>query len=178
MSAPAFRRGGVVSRNRNLVPATRNADGTVTLHPEQLVVTPVDECLLDLITLGDRFVNGTCLACGFHAALFVVAGRYASLCPFCTVGRIDEYREIGVDQVEPAWVTVLYGEARKEAASEARQEDDRYTVTLDDIWKCARCGKLIQRREARYYHAPGETTSPPYCGPCADALATGEGSGA
>lgn len=178
VSAPRGTAGGEVFPRPDFVPATRSPDGTMTLHPEQLLVTPVDESLFELITLGDRYVNKTCVVCGFHAALFVCAGRFVSLCPFCAVGRIEEYREIGADPVEPCWVTLLYEEARKEAAFQAREEDEAYTVAFDDLWKCARCGALIQRGEARYYHAPGEVSSPPYCEPCADALRMGEGAGA
>ena len=169
--------GQVDPNERVLMPCTRNADGSITTHPERMVVTPVDECLLQLIARGDKFANHTCVACGFHAALFVIAGRFGSLCPFCTVGRIEEYRAIGADPVEPGWVTLLYQEARKEAAYQARKEDEAYTVSLDDVWTCARCGAFMQPRDARYYHAPGVNTSPPYCGPCADALRAGAGSG-
>jgi len=177
VSAPHVSAGGEVFPRPDLVPATRSPDGTVTLHPEQLVVTPVDASLFELITLGDQYVNKTCVVCGFHAALFVCAGRFVSLCPFCAVGRIEEYREIGNDAVEPDWVTVLYREAKKEAAFQARKEDEAYTVAFDDLLKCARCGALIQLGGARYYHAPGQATSPPYCEACADTLRTGEGTG-
>jgi hypothetical protein len=161
-----------------LVPASRDASGNVTVHPERLEVAPVDEYLFQLITAGDTFVNGTCVVCGFGAALFVCAGRFVSLCPFCTVGRIEEYRAIGADPVEPAWIGVLDREARKESAFQIRKEEQAYTVTLDDVWKCARCGALIRAEEARYHHPPGENSSPPYCESCGEALRAGGEGGA
>jgi hypothetical protein len=160
-----------------LVPATRDADGSVTTYPERLRVTPVDQQLFAWVTLGDEFVDGTCAVCGLHTALFVCAGRFVSLCPFCTVGRIEEYREIGADPVEPAWIGVLDGEAKKECAYQIRKEEQAYSVTFDDVWKCARCGALIEPKDARYHHAPGTVESPPYCQPCADALRAGEDGG-
>jgi DNA-directed RNA polymerase subunit RPC12/RpoP len=158
-----------------LIPATRDADGNITILPEKLQVTPVDECLFELITRGDRFVEMTCVECGFHAALFVCAGRFISLCPFCAVARIREYRQISVDPVELAWITTLDAEANKEAAFQHWKSEQILTVNWRDVYRCARCGIPIRAEDARYHHAPGERISPPYCGPCADHLREAEG---
>ena len=175
----AFHRdaGQVDPDERVLMPCTRNADGSVTTHPERLVVTSVDVSLFQLITCGDRFVNHTCVECGFHAGLYVIAGRFVSLCCFCTLARIAAYRQIGADEVEPEWIGILNEEAKRDATLQHRTELEVETVRLDDLLKCGRCGALIQPRDARYYHAPGQNTSPPYCEPCAVAQRAEGGAG-
>ena len=67
---------------------------------------------------------------GFHAGLYVVAGRYVSLCCFCTMARIAAYRQIGADPVEPEWIGILNDEALREAAHQQRQEREAETVIL------------------------------------------------
>lgn len=63
---------------------------------------------------------------------------------------------------------MLYEEANREAARLRRRSERALTVDWDDVYKCARCGRPVRSEDARYYHAPGERTSPPYCEPCAD----------
>jgi hypothetical protein len=165
--------GGMVdpalAKASGIVPATRDADGNVTIHPERLEVTPVSRQIFEWITLGDEFVDGTCLACGDHAAMFVCAGRFVRLCPSCVLRRIDCLRR-GAGPADAAWVTLLDREAGRQAAFEMRKKEEPYTVAFDDLWKCARCGALIQPKDARYHHEPGQVVSPPYCDPCAEAL--------
>ncbi len=170
---PAFYGDGTSPHHHfSMIPATRDRDGNVTIHPEQLEITPVDEELFAAMTAADTFVDSTCVTCGLHAALFTCAGRFVSLCPSCVVGRIELLRVRG--EREPAWITQLDRDASKEAAYQAWKAERLYSVVFDDIWKCARCGALIRPEETRYHHAPGENTSPPYCAPCADALRAAE----
>ncbi len=153
-----------------LIPATRDADGNVTIHSERLQVTPVDEALYARIVPGDVFINRLCCQCGSHAGLFVVAGRFVNLCPRCVVYRLLKYAE----EVFPRWMSVLDEEARRELASRERKEKSELTVDWEDVYRCARCRVPIRREDAQYWRAPGETTSPPYCQTCADALRESE----
>ena len=162
---------GSDTQERILMPATVDASGRVTLHPEALEVTPVDEDLFRRITTGDVFVAGQCARCGCHEALFVCAGRFVGLCPQCAGLRIELLREKGAP--EPKWITILYWEAGVEAECQRREAENSLTVSWDDVYTCARCGRPITAEDARYYEPPGETTSPPYCEPCADELRGG-----
>ena len=144
----------------------------MTSHPERLEVTPVDPRIFEWIVSGDEFVDRTCVQCGLHAALFVSAGRFVSLCPSCVARRIESLRT-RTGPGEPAWITVLYREACKEAAFQAWKREGLYHVVFDDIWKCGRCGALIQPQEAHYHNEPCAAESPPYCEACADALRGG-----
>jgi len=163
-------------RAAGIVPATRDRDGNVTTYPERLEITPVDERVFRWVVEGDRFLEGTCLTCGLHAALFVCAGRFVTLCPSCVVRRIEDLRT-SLGAGEAAWFTLLDKEASRDAAYQAWKKEELYTVVFDDVWRCGRCGALIQPKDARYYHAPGQNTSRPYCEPCAVALRAGEGAG-
>ena len=154
-----------------LIPATRDASGRITLHPEALEVTPVDEELFRRITTGDVLIAGQCARCGYHPALFVCAGRFVGLCPRCTGFRIELLREEGA--AEPKWITVLYEEVNDQAARQRRRSERPLTVSWDDVYTCARCGRPIRAEDARYCEPPGENTSPPYCQPCADQLRGG-----
>jgi hypothetical protein len=151
-----------------------HANGTAS--PPGLEPEPVDRLLFRRITSVDTFVNRSCVACGCHAALFISAGLFVVLCPSCTARRIAEHRR-GDGRPEPGWIGILEREALAEVARQGRQEESKYTVTLDDLWKCARCGALIRAGETRYYFAPGQVSSPPYCEPCAETLGEEEGSG-
>ena len=161
---------------RIVTPGAWSADTNGTASPPGVEPEPVDCLLFRRITSVDTFVNRSCVECGCDAALFISAGRFVVLCPSCASRRIAAYRR-GEGRPEPDWIGILEREALREATRQARQEEATYTVTLDDLWKCARCGKLIQPREARYYLAPGLASSPPYCEPCVGALRAEEGNG-
>jgi hypothetical protein len=131
----------------------------------------VDEELFRRITTGDVLLAGQCARCGYHPALFTCAGRFVGLCPRCAGLRIESLREEGAP--EPKWITVLYEHVTDQAARQRRQSERPLTVSWDDVYTCARCGRPIRSEDARYHEPPGETTSPPYCEPCADQLRGG-----
>jgi hypothetical protein len=68
---------------------------------------------------------------------------------------------------------VLYEEVNDQAARQRRRSERLLTVSWDDVYTCARCGRPIRSEDARYCEPPGERTSPPYREPCADALRGG-----
>lgn len=48
-------------------------------------------------------------------------------------------------------------------------------VRFDDYLVCARCRRVIIEDQARYWVPPGGGTCPPYCVPCREKVARGEG---
>ena len=55
----------------------------------------------------------------------------------------------------PEYEPVLDREACKEAAFQAWKTEGLYHVVFDGLWKCGRCGMLIQPRQAHYHNEPG-----------------------
>ena len=86
--------------NANREPPERASNGEDSRLQEDVVA-------FERVVPGDFFVEHTCVTCGYHAALFVIAGgrffgRYVSLCPLCASHRIQRFRQ-EVD-VMPMWV--------------------------------------------------------------------------
>lgn len=77
---------------------SERSSGPVTILPEALEVLSVDEELFRRITTGDDFIGRECARCGCHAALFVCAGRFLSLWPWCAGFRIELLREKGAPE--------------------------------------------------------------------------------
>lgn len=111
----------------------------------------------------DKFLNHACVKCGTHGALFATP-RMFSACPKCLAERIRELRESGATL--PAWAYYLEGAADDEALRQANAEDTSLSMSFDDFYHCAKCGKLILGKEAKYYSPPGSNSSAPHCVEC------------
>lgn len=112
---------------------------------------------------GYVFLNHCCVECGARGALFATP-RMFSACPKCLAERIRRLRRSTSHL--PDWVLYLGGAAEREVAHQAERERKALSVNLDDFYKCAACGKLIQARDARYRIDPVTNSSPPYCIEC------------
>lgn len=120
---------------------------------------------------GDRFVWHRCLRCGMHGALFAYLRRFVSLCPQCTVERIERaaWRE---ERLPPA-VLWLHWEAKREAERQRRLDAAPPSVELDDFFRCHHCGRLGLRKDARYWGPPGSEVLTAHCARCRDRLEAG-----
>lgn len=113
----------------------------------------------------DRFVNHLCLRCGYHGAAFATP-RFLTACPKCLAERIAD-----VDEPDrPGWIRYLRDAALREAERQDRKEKESLTVDFDDFCKCAACGKLVPRKDARYLARPDSSVLPPHCPDCHDRL--------
>ena len=120
---------------------------------------------------GDRFYSRNCLKCGLKAALFVFEQQHVSLCPRCTTERIERMAEEGREL--PPTVLWLHFETVKETRFQEQKAREDLSVKFDDFYRCHRCGKVIQDRDARYWFPPGKNVSPAYCSRCCGILKSG-----
>jgi hypothetical protein len=118
----------------------------------------------------DTLVDNMCLECGTHGALFATP-RMFSACPRCLADRIRRLREMEVDL--PEWLLYLEKAGEREAVRQHKAEEAKLSVSFDDFYHCARCDRLIQAQDARYYLPPGATSSPAYCVGCYEELRRG-----
>lgn len=116
------------------------------------------------IVSSDRICWHGCIQCGTRAALFVVQERYVSLCPSCVSRRIEALRERR--GAVPDWLEQLDLEARHELRAQERREAQALTVSWTDLVPCARCGKVIRLKEARYPLNEGQSVLHPHCQGC------------
>lgn len=102
----------------------------------------------EFVLSGYQFINHGCVECCVHAALFVFAGHFVSLCPKCAADRIGELRRAGYSLTED--LEILEDEARREVLHQERKEREALQVRWDDLVRCHGCGKVIQLDHARY----------------------------
>lgn len=120
---------------------------------------------------GDRFGPNGCIRCGDRGALFAFEFQFISLCARCTRDRIDQI--VGSGRELPPSVEWLHYEVRTEIQAQDRRARDAFRVKLDVFFRCDWCGKVIHDKVARYWFPPGRNSSPPYCWPCREELASG-----
>lgn len=119
---------------------------------------------------GDEFRDCHCLKCGDHGALYCFEEKYVSLCSRCTIERIE--RLAGAGKVLPPSVLWLHWEADREIRQSEKREREKLSVVFDDFYRCGRCAALVLRENARYWLPPDGGSSPPYCPPCRELLAS------
>lgn len=120
---------------------------------------------------GDKFGPNGCIRCGDRGALFAFEFQFISLCARCTRDRIDQI--VGSGRELPPSVECLHYEVRTEIQAQERRARDAFRVNLDVFCRCDWCGKVIHDKVARYWFPPGRNSSPPYCRPCREELASG-----
>ena len=115
-----------------------------------------DRFVFEYLSTRDRFFCGFCSECAFKGGLFVVRGRYVSLCSQCVLERIKKVElEFGglPDDIE-----TLRKEAIEEVEYQRRREMMTLSVDWNYLWKCRRCKHLMQRYEVRFI--PAEEGAP------------------
>ncbi len=120
---------------------------------------------------GDRFGPNGCVRCGDRGALYAFEFKYISLCTTCTKDRIDQI--VGSGRELPPSVEWLHYEVRTELKGQETRAEEAFSVKLDVFFRCDWCGKVIHEKVARYWFPPGRNSSPPYCRPCREELASG-----
>jgi hypothetical protein len=97
----------------------------------------------------DHFESHWCAKCGNTGALYAIPpDELLIACSPCLVERIAELRRS--ESQLPDWVTNLEFEAKHEIAYEANKEAKEFALDFDSFYKCCRCGKLIDQKDARY----------------------------
>jgi hypothetical protein len=100
----------------------------------------------------DTFMNDTCVNCGSKAALFATPRMFGA-CPRCLAERMRQLIRTGAPV--PEWVPYLEKAGEREAARQEKAEEAQFSVSFDDLFRCARCEKVGQEQDARYYFPPG-----------------------
>jgi DNA-directed RNA polymerase subunit RPC12/RpoP len=118
----------------------------------------------------DEFVNHMCVKCGSKGALFATPRMFGA-CPRCLSERMQHLRKT-VARV-PEWVPYLEKAGAREASRQEKAEKAELSVSFDDFYRCAGCGKLIQEQQARYHQLPGNSYSSPHCLQCSEELRAG-----
>jgi DNA-directed RNA polymerase subunit RPC12/RpoP len=118
---------------------------------------------------GDSFCGNWCVRCGRRRSLFnLPTGRLVAVCPQCVVNRIDRLEREGHEL--PESLRILRTEGVDTTARQKRREESLFKAPLLDLYKCARCGRMISKEDARYHFPTGALSSPPYCESCLVAL--------
>lgn len=119
--------------------------------------------LFDDVLECDEFINHWCVKCGTHGALFATPLMFGA-CPKCLHERIRALRVSGA--ALPDWLVYLEGATARSLRDAERREAAELSVSLDDLYRCARCDKVIHQKDARYHIDPRTHSSPPYCLTC------------
>ena len=112
----------------------------------------------------DRICWHGCIRCGTRAALFIVQERFVTLCPKCVAERIEGLRQRGKEI--PDWLEQLDREVRHELRAQERRAREALTVSWTDLVRCAKCGRVIRLKDARYPPTEGESVCYPHCQGC------------
>lgn len=124
-------------------------------------VSDLERAALD----GDEFRGSWCVRCGRRRAIFnLPTGRLVAVCPECVAGRIDRLESEGHEL--PESLRILRTEGIHEAAYQKRRDESLFKAPSMDLYKCARCDRMIPKDDARYHFPSGATSSPPYCESC------------
>jgi len=120
---------------------------------------------------GDSFFLSHCRTCGTHGCLYCWQGGYISLCPPCTIARIERLAAAG-EELHPT-VLWLHVEATKDIAWMERKERDALSVELRAMPRCHRCGRFVAAEAARYWGPEGEGATRPHCSECQEICVSG-----
>ena len=111
------------------------------------------KAVFEQIVALDLLRNGVCTRCGYRGGLFVVRGRYATLCPRCTHLRINiaDLQEGGL----PEDIARLRDEVIQEVLLQDRLRAEAYPVDRRHVWSCDRCHSRMYRFEVRLVPSEG-----------------------
>ena len=120
---------------------------------------------------GDSFFRSHCRRCGTHGCVYCWQGGYISLCPPCTIERIERLAAAG----EPLHPTVLWlhFESTKDIAWMERREREALSVTFHDFSRCNRCRKLLSPGTARSWGPEGVGNYYPHGSACYEIRVSG-----
>lgn len=120
----------------------------------------------------DRFLDRWCARCGHEGTAWADGeGGIALRCPRCLRERVRALRQAHGEL--PGAVDHLETMARGDLKRQSLEDRSGLTVEFDVFSRCARCDRLIQRKDARHWRPPGTSSSPPYCRECHGELSAG-----
>ena len=120
---------------------------------------------------GDSFFNGHCRKCGTHACVHCWQGGFISLCPPCTIERIE--RLAGAGEVLHPTVLWLHIDSTNDIAWAKRREREALSVNFHDFSRCHRCRTLILPGGARHWEPEGKGVYYPHCPECYEIRVSG-----
>jgi hypothetical protein len=125
------------------------------------------------ISLADfrTIVGEACRKCGKGGGLYIVETEFVVLCTPCVADRIAVLRRNG--NPLPSWLDQLEQEVGRELEQLRREAERAYRLTWDDLYRCARCSRMIHRRDARYPVTTVGTAVSPHCIPCCKTVRPG-----